>query len=148
MALCSIVYDDSMQMRIVAGATVAVVFVLVLGELKMHTKKEVVVLFYICIHLFAVIVATVLFFRSKNQDDLDKKTNNHLPLPLDYASNEGTNGFDWFAFFCIFVELVRLANRWSRKCIHIRLHHVPSSIPFLNMISIANTATLVARFPV
>lgn len=36
-----------------------------------------------------MIVATVLFFRSKNQDDLDKKTNNHLPLPLDYASNEG-----------------------------------------------------------
>lgn len=60
------VYDDSMQMRIVAGATVAVVFILVL-----------------------VIVATVLFLRSKNQDELDKKTNNHLPLPLDYASNEG-----------------------------------------------------------
>ncbi|XP_037925569.1 ephrin type-B receptor 1-B isoform X3 [Hermetia illucens] len=59
------VYDDSMQMRIVAGATVAVVFILVL-----------------------VIVATVLFLRSKNQDELDKKTNNHLPLPLDYASNE------------------------------------------------------------
>lgn len=55
-----------MQMRIVAGATVAVVFILVL-----------------------VIVATVLFLRSKNQDELDKKTNNHLPLPLDYASNEG-----------------------------------------------------------
>lgn len=36
-----------------------------------------------------VIVVTVLFFRSKNQDDLDKKTSNHLPLPLDYASNEG-----------------------------------------------------------
>ncbi|XP_055857939.1 ephrin type-B receptor 1-B isoform X3 [Episyrphus balteatus] len=59
------VYYDSMQMRIVAGATVAVVFILVL-----------------------VIVATVLFLRSKNQDELDKKTNNHLPLPLDYASNE------------------------------------------------------------
>lgn len=59
------VYYDSMQMRIVAGATVAVVFILVL-----------------------VIVATVLFLRSKNQDDLDKKTNHHLPLPLDYASNE------------------------------------------------------------
>lgn len=55
-----------MQMRIVAGATVAVVFILVL-----------------------VIVATVLFLRSKNQDDIDKKTSNHLPLPLDYASNEG-----------------------------------------------------------
>lgn len=40
-------------------------------------------------HFPAVIVVTVLFFRSKNQDDLDKKTNNHLPLPLDYASNEG-----------------------------------------------------------
>ncbi|XP_055922224.1 ephrin type-B receptor 1-B isoform X5 [Eupeodes corollae] len=61
------VYYDSMQMRIVAGATVAVVFILVL-----------------------VIVATVLFLRSKNQDELDKKTNNHLPLPLDYASNEVT----------------------------------------------------------
>lgn len=53
-------------MRIVAGATVAVVFILVL-----------------------VIVATVLFLRSKNHDDLDKKSSNHLPLPLDYASNEG-----------------------------------------------------------
>lgn len=53
-------------MRIVAGATVAVVFLLVL-----------------------VIVATVLFLRSKHQDDMDKKSSNHLPLPLDYASNEG-----------------------------------------------------------
>ncbi|XP_037043289.1 ephrin type-B receptor 1-B isoform X3 [Bradysia coprophila] len=61
------VYDDSMQMRIVAGATVAVVILLVL-----------------------VIVVTVLFLRSKNQDELDKKTNNHLPLPMDYASNEVT----------------------------------------------------------
>ncbi|XP_039967982.1 ephrin type-B receptor 1-B isoform X1 [Bactrocera tryoni] len=58
-------YDDSIHMRIVAGATVALVFILVL-----------------------VIVATVLFLRSKNQDDLDKKSSNHLPLPLDYASNE------------------------------------------------------------
>lgn len=41
--------------------------------------------------IIAVIVATVLFLRSKNQDDLDKKTNNHLPLPMDYASNEGTH---------------------------------------------------------
>ncbi|XP_012160825.1 ephrin type-B receptor 1-B isoform X2 [Ceratitis capitata] len=58
-------YDDSLHMRIVAGATVAVVFLLVL-----------------------VIVATVLFLRSKHQDDMDKKSSNHLPLPLDYASNE------------------------------------------------------------
>ncbi|XP_062700161.1 ephrin type-A receptor 3 isoform X9 [Aedes albopictus] len=61
------VYDDSFQMRIVAGSTVAVVFILVL-----------------------VIVVTVLFLRSKSHDDIDKKTNNHLPLPLDYASNEVT----------------------------------------------------------
>ncbi|XP_055604850.1 ephrin type-B receptor 5 isoform X7 [Uranotaenia lowii] len=60
------VYDDSFQMRIVAGSTVAIVFILVL-----------------------VIVVTVLFLRSKSHDDIDKKTNNHLPLPLDYASNEG-----------------------------------------------------------
>ncbi|XP_055604825.1 ephrin type-B receptor 5 isoform X2 [Uranotaenia lowii] len=59
------VYDDSFQMRIVAGSTVAIVFILVL-----------------------VIVVTVLFLRSKSHDDIDKKTNNHLPLPLDYASNE------------------------------------------------------------
>lgn len=77
-----------MQMRIVAGATVAVVFVLVLGEYfaildSSHLMKTTVFFPYL------VIVATVLFFRSKNQDDLDKKTNNHLPLPLDYASNEG-----------------------------------------------------------
>ncbi|XP_036347955.1 ephrin type-B receptor 1-like, partial [Rhagoletis pomonella] len=62
----SLGYEDSIHMRIVAGATVAVVFILVL-----------------------VIVATVLFLRSKNQDDLDKKSSNHLPLPLDYTSNEG-----------------------------------------------------------
>ncbi|XP_050079643.1 ephrin type-B receptor 1 isoform X1 [Anopheles maculipalpis] len=59
------VYDDSFQMRIVAGTTVTVVFILVL-----------------------VIVVTVVFLRSKNHDEIDKKTNNHLPLPLDYASNE------------------------------------------------------------
>uniref|UniRef100_A0A182LYF0 receptor protein-tyrosine kinase n=1 Tax=Anopheles culicifacies TaxID=139723 RepID=A0A182LYF0_9DIPT len=59
------VYDDSFQMRIVAGTTVTVVFILVL-----------------------VIVITVVFLRSKNHDEIDKKTNNHLPLPLDYASNE------------------------------------------------------------
>lgn len=61
------VYDDSFQMRIVAGSTVAVVFILVL-----------------------VIVVTVLFLRSKSHDDIDKKNSNHLPLPLDYASNEVT----------------------------------------------------------
>ncbi|XP_067614765.1 ephrin type-B receptor 1-B [Eurosta solidaginis] len=60
-------YDNSIHMRIVAGTTVTVVFILVL-----------------------VIVATVLFLRSKNQDDLEKKSSNHLPLPLDYASNEVT----------------------------------------------------------
>ncbi|GAB0091168.1 ephrin type-B receptor 1-B [Sergentomyia squamirostris] len=59
------VYDDSVQVRIIAGVGVAVVFILVL-----------------------LIVATVLFLRSKSHDDLDKKTNNHLPLQLDYASNE------------------------------------------------------------
>ncbi|KNC34063.1 hypothetical protein FF38_07520 [Lucilia cuprina] len=61
----SSVYEDNIQMRMVAGATVAVVVILVL-----------------------VIVATVLFLRSKNQDDIDKKSSNHMPLPLDYASNE------------------------------------------------------------
>uniref|UniRef100_A0A2M4AKF5 Putative tyrosine kinase eph ephrin receptor family n=1 Tax=Anopheles triannulatus TaxID=58253 RepID=A0A2M4AKF5_9DIPT len=60
------VYDDSFQMRIVAGTTVMVVVILVL-----------------------IIVVTVVFLKSKNHDDIDKKTNNHLPLPLDYASNEG-----------------------------------------------------------
>ncbi|XP_065370675.1 ephrin type-B receptor 1-B isoform X3 [Calliphora vicina] len=62
----SSVYENNIQMRMVAGATVAVVVILVL-----------------------VIVATVLFLRSKNQDDIDKKSSNHMPLPLDYASNEG-----------------------------------------------------------
>ncbi|XP_065370674.1 ephrin type-B receptor 1-B isoform X2 [Calliphora vicina] len=61
----SSVYENNIQMRMVAGATVAVVVILVL-----------------------VIVATVLFLRSKNQDDIDKKSSNHMPLPLDYASNE------------------------------------------------------------
>ncbi|XP_058064448.1 ephrin type-A receptor 3 [Anopheles bellator] len=59
------VYDDSFQMRIVAGTTVTVVVILVL-----------------------VIVVTVVFLRSKSHDDIDKKTSNHLPLPMDYASNE------------------------------------------------------------
>ncbi|XP_065370676.1 ephrin type-B receptor 1-B isoform X4 [Calliphora vicina] len=63
----SSVYENNIQMRMVAGATVAVVVILVL-----------------------VIVATVLFLRSKNQDDIDKKSSNHMPLPLDYASNEVT----------------------------------------------------------
>jgi preprotein translocase subunit SecY len=58
--------ESSIQNRLVAGATVLIVFIVVLA-----------------------IVATVLVLRTKNQDDLDKKTSNHLPLPLDYASNEG-----------------------------------------------------------
>lgn len=52
-----------------------------------------------------VIVATVLFLRSKNQDELDKKTNNHLPLPMDYASNEGTlSVLSFFFLNFIFLE--------------------------------------------
>lgn len=39
--------------------------------------------------MYVVIVASVWFLRSKSQDELDKKANNHLPLPMDYASNEG-----------------------------------------------------------
>lgn len=74
-------------MRIVAGATVAVVFVLVLGKLNFFPKLICSAINNCVFH--TAIVATVLVFRSKNQDDLDKKTNNHLPLPLDYASNEG-----------------------------------------------------------
>jgi Eph receptor B1 len=58
--------ESSMQNRLVAGATVLIVFIVVLA-----------------------IVGAVLVLRTKNQDDLDKKTSNHLPLPLDYASNEG-----------------------------------------------------------
>lgn len=69
-------------MRIVAGATVAVVFILVL-----------------------VIVATVLFLRSKNQDDLEKKSSNHLPLPLDYASNEGNVQCSMFNLLYIYQYL-------------------------------------------
>jgi preprotein translocase subunit SecY len=65
--------ESSIQNRLVAGATVLIVFIVVLA-----------------------IVATVLVLRTKNQDDLDKKTSNHLPLPLDYASNEGL--FDSFLF--------------------------------------------------
>lgn len=64
--MVSVFNDASIQNRLVAGATVLIVFVVVLA-----------------------IVATVLVLRTKNQDDMDKKTSNHLPLPLDYASNEG-----------------------------------------------------------
>lgn len=52
---------------------------------------------------FTVIVATVLFLRSKNQDELDKKTNNHLPLPLDYASNEGMLSY-FNSTFCLYLN--------------------------------------------
>lgn len=75
-------YDESIQMRLVAGATVLIVFIVVLA-----------------------IVATVLVLRTKNQDDLDKKTSNHhLPLPLDYASNEGI----------IVTEFGQLDSDWMR----------------------------------
>lgn len=59
------VYDDS-QMRIYAGATIAIVIVLVL-----------------------IIFGTIFFFRNKNHDELEKKATNNLPLSMDYASNEG-----------------------------------------------------------
>ncbi|XP_016037313.3 ephrin type-B receptor 1-B isoform X1 [Drosophila simulans] len=59
------VYDDSVQIRFIAGAIVTGVLFLVI-----------------------FIIATVYFMRSKHQDELDKKSTNHLPLPLDYASNE------------------------------------------------------------
>ncbi|XP_017033637.1 ephrin type-B receptor 1-B isoform X4 [Drosophila kikkawai] len=61
----SSVYDDSVQIRFIAGAIVSGVLFLVI-----------------------FIVATVYFMRSKHQDELDKKSTNHLPLPMDYASNE------------------------------------------------------------
>ncbi|XP_017155568.1 ephrin type-B receptor 1-B isoform X2 [Drosophila miranda] len=61
----SSVYDDSVQIRFIAGAIVTGVLFLVI-----------------------FIVATVYFMRSKHQDELDKKSTNHLPLPMDYASNE------------------------------------------------------------
>lgn len=87
-----------MQMRILAGGTVAFVCVLVLGK-----HEFVSILLNSFIHLnknlfnvFTVIVASVWFLRSKTQDELDKKTNNHLPLPLDYASNEGESDLPSF----------------------------------------------------
>ncbi|XP_044316486.1 ephrin type-B receptor 1-B isoform X4 [Drosophila rhopaloa] len=61
------VYEDSVQIRFIAGAIVTGVLFLVI-----------------------FIIATVYFMRSKHQDELDKKSTNHLPLPLDYASNEVT----------------------------------------------------------
>ncbi|KAL7726690.1 hypothetical protein ACLKA6_012769 [Drosophila palustris] len=61
------VYEDSIQIRFIAGAIVTGVFFLVI-----------------------FIVATVYFMRSKHQDELDKKSTNHLPLPMDYTSNEVT----------------------------------------------------------
>lgn len=60
-----LVYDDS-QMRIYAGATITIVIILVL-----------------------IIFGTVFFFRTKNHDELEKKATNHLPLSMDYTSNEG-----------------------------------------------------------
>lgn len=77
-----------MQMRIVAGGTVAFVFVLVLGKVNSNSSDRIDAIIYLLLS-FVVIVASVWFLRSKSQDELDKKTNNHLPLPLDYASNEG-----------------------------------------------------------
>lgn len=80
-----------MQMRIVAGGTVAFVFVLVLGKVKSYLSNRIDAIIFLL--SFVVIVASVWFLRSKSQDELDKKTNNHLPLPLDYASNEGKSSF-------------------------------------------------------
>ncbi|ALC48140.1 Eph [Drosophila busckii] len=60
------VYEDSIQIRFIAGAIVTGVTLLVI-----------------------VIVGTVYVMRSRHQDELDKKATNHLPLPTDYASNEG-----------------------------------------------------------
>jgi hypothetical protein len=78
----------------VAGATVLIVFIVVL-----------------------VIVATVLVLRTKNQDDLDKKTSNHLPLPVDYASNEGI----FRLFPCLLEEWIcwirlRFSNQIHQIC--------------------------------
>ncbi|XP_041674474.1 ephrin type-B receptor 1-B isoform X2 [Drosophila eugracilis] len=60
-------YDDSVHIRFIAAAIVTGVLFLVI-----------------------FIIATVYFMRSKHQDELDKKSTNHLPLPLDYTSNEVT----------------------------------------------------------
>lgn len=77
-----------MQMRILAGGTVAFVCILVLG-MNFKSNFLSIIIKIIFLSNFTVIVASVWFLRSKTQDELDKKTNNHLPLPMDYASNEG-----------------------------------------------------------
>jgi hypothetical protein len=55
------------------------------------------------------VVGIIVFVRfyncSKNQDDLDKKTNNHIQLPVDYASNEGKKNFD-YNFFIYFIFVI------------------------------------------
>lgn len=59
-----------------------------------------------------VIVASVWFLRSKSQDELDKKTNNHLPLPMDYASNEGMYMFLFYA-----IEILSLqSSKFNKNC--------------------------------
>lgn len=55
--------------------------------------------------LVIFIVATVYFMRSKHHDDLDKKSSHHLPLPMDYASNEG-NFILLFITWGGFLELI------------------------------------------
>uniref|UniRef100_A0A336MPK1 CSON003848 protein n=1 Tax=Culicoides sonorensis TaxID=179676 RepID=A0A336MPK1_CULSO len=59
------VYDDNYSVSVIAGSTIVVI----------------VIISVLCICAFVLV-------RSKNQDDIDKKTNNHHQLPLDYASNE------------------------------------------------------------
>jgi Eph receptor B1 len=47
---------------------------------------------FIALMVVGIIVFVRFYNCSKNQDDLDKKTNNHIQLPVDYASNEGKFG--------------------------------------------------------
>ncbi|XP_063705938.1 ephrin type-B receptor 1-B isoform X3 [Culicoides brevitarsis] len=60
------VYDDNYSVNVIAGSTIVII----------------VIFLVVCICIFG-------YIRSKNQDDIDKKANNHHQLPLDYASNEG-----------------------------------------------------------
>lgn len=84
--------------------------------------------------IFTVIVASVWFMRSKSQDELDKKTNNHLPLPMDYASNEGiVHVFNSFHIQCRNHTMFELESASSKFCFQpIHNNSVLDTIGFLD----------------
>lgn len=67
--------------------------------------------------LVIVIVATVYFMRSKHHDDLDKKSSHHLPLPMDYASNEGISNYKYITITILLLVTFYQEKHLSKRVI-------------------------------